>query len=360
MRGDQLARQWQLIQRLARSRAGVQLDELARDLDCVRRTVYRDLDALMFAGFPVVSERRDGRVRYRFLESFQLGSVPFTPDEILALAFGEDLLRTLEGTVFHDSIRSALAKIRAGLGPELGAYLARLGESFRVLPGPHKNYARFRETIQLLNNAVLARRTLRMRYRTGRTGTEATRELDPYRVWYRSGGLYVVGFDHRSREIRTFAVDRIRRLEATGRSFAIDPGFDFDVYLGSSFGVIAEPALRVRIRFDRRWASYVEERTWHPSQELVPGPRGSLELRLEAGGSAELKTWILSFGSGAEVLEPERLRAEVVSELEAALVRYRSGPRPARTPRRGRARAGAPRPAPPASRAGASPRASAP
>jgi predicted DNA-binding transcriptional regulator YafY len=21
------------------------------------------------------------------------------------------------------------------------------------------------------------------------------RELDPYRVWYRSGGLYVVGFD---------------------------------------------------------------------------------------------------------------------------------------------------------------------
>ena len=57
MRGDQLARQWQLVQRLARSRYGVGLDELARDLDCVRRTVYRDLDALMLAGFPVVSEK---------------------------------------------------------------------------------------------------------------------------------------------------------------------------------------------------------------------------------------------------------------------------------------------------------------
>ncbi len=131
MRGDQLARQWQLIQRLARSRVGVGLGELADELGCVRRTIYRDLDALMYAGFPVVSERRGGHVYYSFLDSFRLGDVPFTPDEILALAFGEDLLRTLEGTVFHDSIQSAFAKIRAGLGPELTSYLARLGESLR-------------------------------------------------------------------------------------------------------------------------------------------------------------------------------------------------------------------------------------
>ena len=50
MRGEQLARQWQLIQRLARSRADVALDDLAEDLAVVRRTVYRDLDALMLAG----------------------------------------------------------------------------------------------------------------------------------------------------------------------------------------------------------------------------------------------------------------------------------------------------------------------
>ena len=99
MRGDQLARQWQLIQRLARSRAGVGLEELASDLGCVRRTVYRDLDALMYAGFPVVSEKRDNHVYYRFLDSFKLGDVPFTPDEVLALALAQDLLGVLEGTI---------------------------------------------------------------------------------------------------------------------------------------------------------------------------------------------------------------------------------------------------------------------
>ena len=54
--------------------------ELAEELGCVRRTLYRDLDALMYAGFPVVSEKCDGRVYYRFLETFRLGDVPFTPD----------------------------------------------------------------------------------------------------------------------------------------------------------------------------------------------------------------------------------------------------------------------------------------
>ncbi|MGI9591680.1 MAG: helix-turn-helix transcriptional regulator [Myxococcota bacterium] len=343
MRGDQLARQWQLIQRLAKSRAGCGLDELAEELGCVRRTVYRDLDALMYAGFPVVSAKRDGRSFYRFLDTFSLGDVPFTPDEILALAFGEDLLRTLEGTVFHDSIASALQKIRAGLSPELVEYLARLGESFRVLPGPHKTYAHLRNTIQALHDAVLRRRTVRMRYRTGRTGNVANRDLDPYRVWYRSGGLYVVGLDHKSDEIRTFAIDRIQKLEPTERGFTVPPGFDFDSYVGSAFGVINEPAIRVRIRFDARWATYVEEHVWHPSQALAKGPGGSVELTMDVGGTAELRQWILSFGSGAEVLEPETLRQDVVRDLRATLERYQGAPEAGRRPRKRPGKGRAPR-----------------
>jgi len=324
VRGDQLARQWQLIQRLAKSRAGLRLDALAEELGCVRRTVYRDLDALMFAGFPVVSEKRDGRVYYRFLDTFQLSDVPFTTDEILALAFSEDLLRTLEGTVFHDSIQSALKKIRAGLGPELSKYLAQFSDSFRVLPGPHKKYSDFRDTIQTLNHAVLAHITVHMRYRTARTGSVSSRDLDPFRVWYRSGGLYVVGMDHKSAEIRTFAVDRIRQIEPTDQKFEIPETFDFDTYLGSSFGVIADQAVMVRIRFDRRWTTYVQERSWHESQQFQQQTEGKVDLLMDVANTPDLRTWILSFGSGAEVLEPEKLRTEVAQEFQDALKIYES------------------------------------
>lgn len=323
MRGDQLARQWKLIQRLARSRYGAGLDDLAEELECVKRTVYRDLDALMAAGFPVFAEKRDGRAHYRFVDSFKLGDVPFTPDEILSLAFGEDLLRTLEGTVFHDSIRSALDKIRSALGPQVSEYLAQLGESFRVLPGPHENYAAMRDTIRVLNDAVLARRTVRMRYRTGASGAEKARALDPYRVWYRAGALYVVGHDHLSGEVRTFAVGRILAIEVGSERFRIPETFDFEARVGAAFGVVAEPPVRVRIRFDRSWADWVAERTWHPSQQLVRRRGGALELTMEVGGAAEVRSWVLSFGAGAEVLGPESLREEVRAELARAAARYR-------------------------------------
>jgi predicted DNA-binding transcriptional regulator YafY len=322
MRGDQLARQWLLIQRLARSRAGAGLDALAEELGCVRRTVYRDLDALMYAGFPVTSEKRDGKVFYRFLDTFEMGQVPFTPDELLALAFSEDLLKTLEGTVFHDSIRAALVKIRAGLGPELSGYLERLSDGFRVLPGPHKRYEAFRDTIRTLNEGVLENQILEMRYRTGRTGKEADRKIDPYKVWYHGGALYVIGFDHRSGEIRTFSIDRIQAIEKTHENFVVDAEFDFDAYTASSFGVVADPAVVVRIHFTPEWVSYVEEREWHASQATRPLPEGRLELVMEVGATRELANWILSFGGGAEIIEPTSLRNEVKASLKAALAHY--------------------------------------
>jgi proteasome accessory factor B len=322
MRGDQLSRQWKLIQLLAKARFGIGLEALAEELACNRRTVYRDLDALMFAGFPITSERRDGRVFYRVIEGFRLGDAPFTPDELLALAFSEDLLRSLEGTVFHDSIQSALAKIRASLGPELAGFLARLRESFRVLPGPHKNYADLADVIRTLNEAVLARRTVRMKYTTARTGETAARDFDPYRVWYRNGGLYAIGRDHRSGELRTFAIDRIRSPELTPQRFAIPADFDFEARSASAFGVVIEPPERVRIRFGARRALYVREHDWHPSQKIVPIAGGGIELSMDVGPGDELASWVLSFGADAELLEPAALRAQVAGELARAGAHY--------------------------------------
>ena len=44
---------------------------------------------------------------------------------------------------------------------------------------------------------------------------------------------------------------------------------------------------------------------------------------MEVGASQELANWILSFGGGAEVVEPSSLREEVKASLKAALANYR-------------------------------------
>ena len=70
-RGDQLSRQWRLIQLIGRPQ-GITVDDAARDLSVTVRTVWRDLDVLQKAGFPLYTERAaDGnRGVWRVTEEF--------------------------------------------------------------------------------------------------------------------------------------------------------------------------------------------------------------------------------------------------------------------------------------------------
>ena len=73
-RNDQVTRQWHVLQRLEGSKHGLTLDELLTalptDLAKHPRTIRRDLEALEAAHFPLLSERVEGRVRWRLLDGF--------------------------------------------------------------------------------------------------------------------------------------------------------------------------------------------------------------------------------------------------------------------------------------------------
>ncbi len=45
-RGDQLARQWRIIQTLVTSKHGKTVGDLVKEEDCHPRTIFRDLEAL--------------------------------------------------------------------------------------------------------------------------------------------------------------------------------------------------------------------------------------------------------------------------------------------------------------------------
>ena len=53
-----------------------------------------------------------------------------------------------------------------------------------------------------------------------------------------------------------------------------------------------------------------------PANKLRSWPSGELILRLSVGGVAEVKRWVMGYGSHAEVFEPEDLRREIKEETE--------------------------------------------
>ena len=67
----------------------------------------------------------------------------------------------------------------------------------------------------------------------------------------------------------------------------------------------------------------MRERKWHGSQELTDLPGGGVRLRLLLNNLAEVERWILSWGTHATVVRPERLRENLLKIAGEFQTRYR-------------------------------------
>ncbi len=322
-RNDQVIRQLCLLRRLESPR-GATLKELADSLpdDAPRhlRTIRRDLEALEGAGFPLVTDRVNGQTRWKVMEGFrQIPALMLSPTELMALAVSRHLLSPLEGTQLQAALTSALTKARAALPPLSLAYARQLEDLFSVGLGPHKTYRQHRETIELLTRALDERRTVQMRYYTASRNRTARREVDPYCLRYVEGALYLIAHDHWRRDVRVFAVERIRSLILTDHPYQMPLGFDPDAYMQHALVVMRGRPVVVELLFSKATAAWARDRVWHPSQQLAPLKDGRMRMTLEVADTPELVGWILRFGGGVRVVRPEELREKVREEARRIL-----------------------------------------
>jgi predicted DNA-binding transcriptional regulator YafY len=94
--------------------------------------------------------------------------------------------------------------------------------------------------------------------------------------------------------------------------------------LDGAFDLHFDEPVSVKIRFSEEQARYIEERQWATGQEIEPQPDGSIILSMTTSGWWDVKKWILSYGSHAELLEPEDLRNHIRDELQVAAGLYKS------------------------------------
>ena len=83
---SQAARLHDLI-RILESRYGATVEELVEECQVTRRTIYRDLQAVEEAGYPLISERQsDGQVLYKFITGYgKIPPITFSLEELMTL-----------------------------------------------------------------------------------------------------------------------------------------------------------------------------------------------------------------------------------------------------------------------------------
>jgi predicted DNA-binding transcriptional regulator YafY len=322
-RGEQLSRQWRIIQALMAAGRGKTAADLALELECHSRTVYRDLETLQMAGFPLFTQTLEGKAYWSMSDTGRRPlPIPLDLTELMALYFSRNMLKVLRGTAIHDSLTSLFEKVKATLPPAYVDYLAKVELSLEVGVKSYKPYQQFQETLAQVSQAAQERHYIEIDYYTMNRRELTHRRVAPYKLWFYDETFYLIGYCELRRTMRVFAVERIETIRLLEEAFAAPPDFDAEAFMRKSFGVFQGDPVAVRIRFSPEAAGYVREKIWHPSQTLLALEDGGLMFSAEVAGIEEITFWVLRWGADATVLEPPALRRAVARQARAMLANY--------------------------------------
>jgi len=323
MRNAEVIRQWKVLKTVEAGR-WTSAGDLAREYGVTERTIRRDIEALQEAGFPLYDDREGGGRVWRLVEGYRERLTQgFSISELTALYFGRNLISFLGTAPFAQDLESAFAKIREALPQKSLGYLSRIQDLFAARPDPWKDYSRKQDVIAGLVDATLHQRQVRMAYYSFNSRKTKSYTLDPYRLVYYRGGLYLYARAHEYDAVRTFAVERIQKIEVLDVTFEAPQGFDVTEFARGAFGIHGGPAEKVVLLFAADLAGYIKERTWHETQVLEDLPDGSVRLTMTVFPGWELQSWVKGFIPHVSVVEPAALRKTIGDDLGKALPSFR-------------------------------------
>lgn len=281
-----------------------------------RRTIYRDIEALDAMGVPVWQyEGRFGINRDGYQSTVRLNL-----NETIALYFAARLLAH-HSDEHNPHVVSALDKIAASLpDATLSEHMSRAAALIRAKP-LRTNYV---QILEILTRAWADRRAVLIRYWAADRAKPQERVIEPYflEVSRFEPASYVLAHDQLRNALRTFKVERIQKASLLDEHYAIPEDFDPYAWLQSSWGIMAEEEVEVRLRFSPQVARRVQESVWHHSQQLVATPDGGCLLTLRVGGIREIQGWVLGWGADVEVLAPSELRQQIAEESQRMAHQY--------------------------------------
>ncbi|HYB97490.1 MAG TPA: WYL domain-containing transcriptional regulator [Vicinamibacterales bacterium] len=325
-RHAEIVRQWRLLLALEGKSRGLTLAEATQTVGegVSDRTIRRDFDALGQAGFPIETTKRDGKTYFCLNKDVFKGvaAAGFSLSELCALHLSRAVLTAVAGGPFRDSLASAFDKLYDALPPSMWKFIESLPDAL----GAKEHASRPRgaasaKAVDTLMHAILARRRVRMRYHSFSSQQVKDYIVEPYRLAYAQGGLYLQAHVPEYGERRTFAAQRIEHATALEETFDPVASGDAEVF-PHSLGAFSGTPEEVVIEFSAGEAPYVREREFHASQRIDDLPDGRLRLTMDVVIDWELQAWVMGFGPAAKVIAPESFAKRIVESLEEARASY--------------------------------------
>ena len=293
------------------SGSALSVDDLSRELDVTRRTIFRDLSILENAGVPFQYDRT--AKRYRIRQDYFVPPISFSLQECLAMLFmSRKMLQTDLAPDFPAAVRAAV-KLESALPHDLREHCLGIVDKMDLTMPPMSSADGHRDHFEKLQLATVQQRKVQINYEPPDKPAFEDR-LHPLHLAFINRGWYVISHSEREQAVRTFKIERMAECRLLEEHFVVDEPFSLAEYYGDAWQMIrGDQRHHVKLKFTRQVATNVEEVLWHRTQQTLRCADDSLIFEVDVDGINELSWWILGYGDQVEVLEPPELR-ELIGE----------------------------------------------
>lgn len=287
------------------TRERLRAEDLAATFGISKRTVYRDMAALLEMGVPVVSLPGEG---YELMPGYFLPPLVLTADEAAAALLGTQMLIHQANGRLIPAAEQAKTKIAHALPARTRREVDHLTAVIQFY-GETEAFDLDDERLIRLQQAALEGRVVHLRY-FGQAREDLTeRDVEPETLVFARGAWYLSGYCRLRQAARTFRLDRIE-------SYRVLP----ETFVPRGVERVERPAIAVCIRFTPVAARWARERQHYGFiGETAAGVGDDVIMSYEVRDLREIVPWLLGWGSAAEALEPEELRRRIAAEARKML-----------------------------------------
>ncbi len=309
---SRLARILRVLQ-LIQGRGRWNAKEIARELECGERTVYRDLQALEMAGVPWSYD--EAAHSYRVQSGWQFPVVNLTPDELLGQVVATTAANA-PGLKVGEGAKATTQKLAGTLSEQSRQLIADAEQLVAVLDLKLADHSRSRDVIHTVQWALLERKQVSGLYASPYQAKPIRVQLHPYRLCLVQNAWYLIGRPAGEDAPKTYRVARFHSLRKLDRPADVPQDFSLRDYFGNAWAVFrGSPRYDIEILFTADAAVQVTETQWHATQQAERHADGSVTLKFCIDGLEEILWWLLGWSGFATVVKPAELRTMVVSQL---------------------------------------------
>ncbi|WYA66208.1 YafY family transcriptional regulator [Fusobacterium nucleatum] len=279
----------------------VRANQLADRFEVSVRTIYRDIDSLSSAGIPIYTTQGKG------------GGIEIAKDYVLS----KSLLSENE----KKQIMSALQVLDNTTKQYENDLLTKLSVLFKIKStnwievdfNNWQNNQMYEKTFNDIKSSILNKYTISFSYFNSNE-KETSRSVKPVRLLSKNQDWYLYALCLLRNDFRYFKLSRIKNLEIHTEKF--EDNFD-DIILKKEMS--HNNTIHIKVKFEHKVAFRVYDEI---NNEIIEDAKGNLYTEMEIPNDYNLYSYILSFGDGAEVLEPKEIRMQIKKMISKMAEKY--------------------------------------